>query len=93
MGHLKLVPKNEVEAHTLIPQSVNNTLFTEKFSVRKECQSGFQHNRHWGVIWYIDWCWANQGTAVMVQGLGKRIFQAELQAINCCNCNCLFASY
>jgi hypothetical protein len=29
----------------------------------------------------------------MVQGLGKRIFQAELQAINCCNCNCLFASY
>ena len=53
----------------------------EKFSVRKECQSGFQHNRQWGVFWHTDGCWANQGTAVRVQGLGKRIFQAGLQDI------------
>jgi hypothetical protein len=68
-------------AHTLIPQSVNNTSFTEKFCVRNECQSGFQHNRHWGVIWYIDGCLANQGTVARVQGLGTRIFQAELHDI------------
>jgi hypothetical protein len=56
-GALKTHPKKgSGGAHTLIPQSENNTTFMEKFSVRKECQSGFKRNRHWGVMWYIDGC-------------------------------------